>query len=151
MAVATPHTLIKGFKQTNGESCRRRFFTSILCGIVFHVHKSKVCASVSMDFICFVFHVCFYFGTIFNAVRLNFSTVSIADSILKWISIRVNIRVAVFSDDGRTTVLCTQHKYSICSINLNTIKYFPPKKFPSSWLLLAASFLAYWGSMKINV
>jgi hypothetical protein len=29
MAVATPHTLIKGFKHVNGESCRLRFFTSI--------------------------------------------------------------------------------------------------------------------------
>lgn len=30
IAVATPHTLINGFRHVNGESCRRRFFTSIL-------------------------------------------------------------------------------------------------------------------------
>lgn len=29
IAVATPHTFIKGFRHVNGDSCRRRFFASI--------------------------------------------------------------------------------------------------------------------------
>lgn len=54
IAVATPHTLMSGFKHVNGESCRLRFFASMFLSHGFQpfrcTHKSKL--SNSMAFTC---------------------------------------------------------------------------------------------------
>lgn len=55
IAVATPHTLMSGFKNLNGDSCRLLFFTSILpthnwskfCTLFLHFHTFNIFFSLS--------------------------------------------------------------------------------------------------------
>lgn len=85
IAVATPHTLIKGFKHVNGDSCRLRFLASIFFHTTLQTQRQNVKLNGS-HMSCICFHVCIHF----REPRTYFTAFYILSTfyILQWMYIR---------------------------------------------------------------
>lgn len=56
IAVATPHTLISGFRHVNGDSCRLRFFTSMLSTNGEAVYTNRNCQFQWLSCVTWCYH-----------------------------------------------------------------------------------------------